>query len=211
MIKAVVFDMDGVLFDSELFYIKRTLECLHHFKVEATLEDIRSVAGGNTNHYRNAIAPLVEPIGMTFEQFDDYAWQTYKERPTPYEKILFPDTYEVLDYLSSRYRLVLATSSKSFEVADVFKRIDIEKYFEFVLTGDMFKEAKPNPDIYLTCIRKLGLQPEEIRVVEDSEYGITAAKNAGLYVFARRDDRFGFDQSKADQLIDTLSELKNYL
>ena len=80
-----------------------------------------------------------------------------------------------------------------------------------IISGEVFKESKPNPEIYLTCIEKLNLEADECVAVEDSEYGIEAAKKAGLICIAKRDDRFNYDQSKADYFIDDHDEIKDIL
>ena len=76
------------------------------------------------------------------------------------------------------------------------------------MSGEMFKESKPDPEIYLYTLSKLGLAAEDCIVVEDSTYGICAAKAAGLKVAARRDTRFPFDQSGADYLLEETCRLK---
>jgi len=77
----------------------------------------------------------------------------------------------------------------------VLSQCVLENYFEVILSGEMFDQSKPNPDIYLTAAKKLGFNPEECLVVEDSIYGITAAKLAGMYTVALEESRFGIDQS----------------
>ena len=76
------------------------------------------------------------------------------------------------------------------------------------MSGKQFRESKPDPEIYLYTLSRLGLPKEDCLVVEDSVYGIQAAKAAGLKVVAVRDQRFSFDQSAADRLIDRVADLK---
>lgn len=79
------------------------------------------------------------------------------------------------------------------------------------MSGKWFKNSKPDPEIYLYTLNKLGLLAEDCIVVEDSTYGIQAAKAAGLTVAAVRDTKFGLDQSMADYLIDQTCDLKGLL
>ena len=79
------------------------------------------------------------------------------------------------------------------------------------MSGKQFRESKPDPEIYLYTLSRLGLPAEDCLVVEDSVYGIQAAKAAGLTVAAVRDQRFSFDQSAADYLIDRTADLENIL
>ena len=79
--------------------------------------------------------------------------------------------------------------------------------FEYVVSGEQFKESKPEPDIYLHALDLLGLPANRCCCVEDSVPGITAGKRAGLTVIAKREERFGFSQDAADKIIDQLPEL----
>ena len=125
---------------------------------------------------------------------------------------MFPHVRETLDYLKDKgYILALASSSKEYEIDNVLKRCDLKDYFKLIISGEVFKESKPNPEIYLTCIKRLNLEAKECVAIEDSEYGIEAAKKAGLICIAKRDDRFNYDQSKADYFIDNHDEIKDIL
>ena len=79
-----------------------------------------------------------------------------------------------------------------------------------ICTGDDFKESKPSPEIYLWCMDKFGLKNNECLVIEDSPYGIEAAKNASMMVVARK-TTFSFSQDNADMIVDNLNEIKNEL
>ena len=79
--------------------------------------------------------------------------------------------------------------------------------FELVTSGEQFHESKPNPEIYLHTLENLGLPAGDCCCVEDSVPGITAGKAAGLTVFAKREDRFGFTQEAADHIIDAIPDL----
>ena len=89
----------------------------------------------------------------------------------------------------------------------MLRQTELTDYFEFFLSGEMFRVSKPNPEIYLTCIEKLGLSAEECIAIEDSEYGIAAAKAANLTCIAKRDTRYGFNQTAADYMVDDLLDI----
>lgn len=88
---------------------------------------------------------------------------------------------------------------------------DLVGCFDELLSGEMFHESKPNPEIYLTAAKKLKVKPEECIAVEDSSYGIAAGNAAGMRVLAYADDRYGVDQSKAYARIHHMQEIKKYL
>ena len=69
--------------------------------------------------------------------------------------------------------------------------------------------CKPDPEIYIYTMKKMGVEPKDCYVVEDSTFGLQAAESAGAVVICKRDDRFGYDQSGADYYIDRLAEIEN--
>lgn len=211
MIKAVIFDMDGVLVDSEPVYQEATINVLDSLNIKATQEDLLKLAGGSSLHFNKFIQD-VSKGSISCEDFNKVCDQYYLDNPVKYEKIMFPHVRETLDYLKDKgYILALASSSKEYEIENVLKRCDLKDYFKLIISGEVFKESKPNPEIYLTCIKRLNLEAKECVAIEDSEYGIEAAKKAGLICIAKRDDRFNYDQSKADYFIDDHDEIKDIL
>lgn len=211
MIKAVIFDMDGVLVDSEPVYQEATINVLDSLNIKATKEDLLKLAGGSSLHFNKFIQD-VSKGSISCEDFNKICDQYYLDNPVKYEEIMFPHVRETLDYLKYKgYILALASSSKEYEIENVLKRCDLKDYFKLIISGEVFKESKPNPEIYLTCIKRLNIEANECVAVEDSEYGIEAAKKAGLICIAKRDDRFNYDQSKADYFIDDHDEIKDVL
>lgn len=211
MIKAVIFDMDGVLVDSEPVYQEATINVLDSLNIKATQDDLLKLAGGSSLHFNKFIQD-VSKGSISCEDFNKVCDQYYLDNPVKYEKIMFPHVRETLDYLKDKgYILALASSSKDYEIDNVLKRCDLKDYFKLIISGEVFKESKPNPEIYLTCIKRLNLEAKECVAIEDSEYGIEAAKKAGLICIAKRDDRFNYDQSKADYFIDDHDEIKDIL
>ena len=89
--------------------------------------------------------------------------------------------------------MAVASSSPKWEVEKHLRDANIYEYFDCIVCGDMIKNSKPAPDIYLAVAQKLGVQPDECLVFEDIEMGILAGKNAGMEVCAIEDD-FSMDQ-----------------
>ena len=211
MIKAVIFDMDGVLVDSEPVYQEATVNVLESLNIKATKEDLLKLAGGSSLHFNKFIQDVSDG-SISCEDFNKICDYYYLDNPVKYEEIMFPHVRETLDYLKDDgYILALASSSKEYEIENVLKRCDLKDYFKLIISGEVFKESKPNPEIYLTCIKKLNLEANECVAIEDSEYGIKAAKGAGSICIAKKDNRFNYDQSMADYFIDDHREIIDIL
>lgn len=211
-IKAVIFDLDGVLIDSEVCYISK----LWHFVKE---EFGKSVP-------KEALLPIVGASGMAhFLAVKDYlppdwgreeylvGYRAYLARnPISYPDLCFPDVPPTLAWLEEHgYRVALATSSPRDKVGQILQECGIGRYFEVILTRDDVENCKPDPEIYRKVLEKLALPPEQCLVVEDSPLGIAAAKGAGLPVAARRESRYPIDQSGADHFLEHIGDLPTLL
>ena len=215
MFNAIIFDFDGVLFDSQKWVTK--LE--HSFFMSKGLpvkeEDLYYTIGtadGEMPYYK-IYQRHCNLINTDYGIFKKEMQEYIKSRSNyDFNNIIFPATRKLLAYLSSKdYRVALASSSDSNYISRHLKETKLEEYFEVVLTGDQFKEAKPNPEIYRCCLTKLGLNSNCVCAVEDSTNGIKAAKGADLYTFAIKDNYFGMDQSMADKIILDLADLFDFL
>lgn len=118
----------------------------------------------------------------------------------------------MIDYLYSKgYILALASNAKRATIEKVLKDLDIKERFDLVLSYEDVNNAKPHPEIYLETLVRLGIKKEQAVVIEDSPSGITSAVSAGLAVIAVHDERFNFDQTKANLVIKNISEIKGIL
>lgn len=206
-IKAIIFDMDGVLFDTETFYYNRRKTFLKEKGISIDHLPPRFFIGGNTKHIWQAI------LGDDYENWDvaqlqaEYA-QYKAQHPLPYKDLTFPDTVRVVQALKEMgYALGLASSTSKPDILRALDEAGIRDYFSVVLSGEEFSRGKPYPDIYEAAIKKLDVSCDEAIVVEDSEKGIQAATSAHLPVWAIEDRMFGMDQSKASRLLTDLGQL----
>ena len=207
MIKAVIFDMDGVIIDSEGVYLEYQLEFAKKKNPDVKLEDLYPMVGATKQECWEVVERVVSN-GQTWEELR----KEFRQRDI-YSEIDYRSIYrlEVTDTLKqlkeAGFRLALASSTHLELVERVLKENGIRDYFEAVVSGEQFKKSKPDPEIYLYTAGQLKLKPEECLAVEDSTIGITAAHRAGLKIAAVIDTRYGFDQSLADYKLNQVKEV----
>lgn len=177
--KAIVFDMDGVLFDTERVYFEAWDKTAEEMGIE--IKEIRSRCAG---HNAADIARTFDAWfdgKVTYAEFGPRknAWfhRILEEEGLPLKEGLF----EILDFLKeNNYRIALATSTRREGALFNLEKAGILQYFDVLTTGDMFEHGKPDPEIYLTACRLLGSDPAETYAVEDSYPGLEAAHRAGM-------------------------------
>ena len=211
-IQAVIFDMDGVLVDTELYYMQQSIAWLREEEGIVLPAETFLAAVGAAGDTRWNIMREHLPTSWTRERYRD-AFRAYlAAHPINYTKMLFQGVRQALETLKKGgYRLAVATSSPIEKAKDMLESCDMQHFFELVLTQNDITATKPDPEIYLTCLKKMGLTADMCVVVEDSSIGIQAAKRAGMCVFARRENRFPMDQSNADIIFEDYSDLYKWI
>lgn len=211
MKKAVIFDLDGTLIDSELFYLKLLLEFLKGKGMVLPFEEAcKTVGAHNSPVWENVARAHGGSIsGKALRQeYKDEFERKFRNRELDYSQMQFADVLPVLEKLrADGVRMAIASSSSDKIIRRVVEQQNWERFFSVLVSGDNFRKSKPDPEIYRYTMKQLGTAPEETLVVEDSTYGIEAGKAAGVMVAARRDLRFGFHQEKADCLFDDMREI----
>lgn len=179
---SIVFDMDGVLFDTEQIYMTAWKE----IAAEQGVPDVEQVAlkciGLNETSTKNVFA---EQYGADFayEEFRQAAATRFRELVEQSGLPIKPGTHELLEWLKeNHYHIALASSTKKDRVLEHLEKAGLRDYFQVVIGGDMVKCGKPDPEIYLTACRELGVEPSETYAVEDSPNGIRSAHGAGMKV-----------------------------
>ncbi len=207
MIKAVIFDMDGVIIDSEGVYLEYQLEFAKKKNPDVKLEDLYPLVGATKQECWEVVERVVSN-GQTWEELRNEFRQRDIYSEIDYRSIYRPEVTDTLKQLKEAgFRLALASSTHLELVERVLKENGIRDYFEAVVSGEQFKKSKPDPEIYLYTAGQLKLEPGECLAVEDSTIGITAAHRAGLKIAAVIDTRYGFDQSLADYKLNQVKEV----
>lgn len=207
---AVIFDMDGVIVDTEKFYLDTLARLFEAEGIEVPFEDLCVTVGASYKDFKRNLVRWFELGGEHLAEEEALArYNVWEERNQPdFAALLNHGVVETIAELKRRgVRVALASSSPMSNILLVLEACGLSDAFELVTSGEQFHEGKPNPEIYLHTLENLGLPAGDCCCVEDSVPGITAGKAAGLTVFAKREDRFGFTQEAADRIIDAIPDL----
>jgi HAD superfamily hydrolase (TIGR01509 family) len=209
-IKAVIFDMDGVIVDSKS----------HHER--AYLEVVQALGYGNSH-------------GLLFADYigrsDEVLWRDFIARHQPrqtYEELLdlktqrvveiirrekpfFDGLPELVGKLAARYTLALASGSERRVVAEVLRLDDLGRFFSAVVTGSDVKHGKPAPDIFLRAAALLNVAPRECWVIEDAKTGVAAGIAAGMQVVAITNTYRADELAHATRVVSTYGEIEQLL
>ncbi len=204
MLRAVIFDMDGVLVDSEPLHVKAERQTLVPFGIELTLEELQSNMGRSTRVF---FAELIEKyrLDTTVEQI----YPAHKARLLGFyrnEAEPIPGVLPLIqDLLRNGVDAALASSSDREVISAVLEKLDLSASFKTVISGEDVDRTKPYPDIFVETARRLGCDARESVVIEDSSAGVRAAKSAGMICVGFKSPNSGCqDLSAADLIVDDL-------
>lgn len=178
-IKGIIFDMDGVILDTETICFRTWEIAGAEFGIADMSHAQLACLGTNKT---DTLAILKKLYGEDFEaqQFLDRTSELFHQIEKTDGIPLMPHVKETLSYLHGKYTLALATSTRKSTAARQLQEAGVDTYFSSFTFGDMVTHSKPEPEIYLMACRSIGLQPEECAAVEDSPNGIKSAYAAGM-------------------------------
>lgn len=209
--RAAIFDMDGVIVDSEIVYNDYLLEFAQTKNPAVTMDQINPMVGRTKKDSWMIMADAIQN-GQTWEELYNEFRVLDIYQYVDYQKIFRPEALTVVKELKVRgYRVALASSTGPRLIARILEETGMRPWFDLIVSGGQFKQSKPNPEIYHYTAKTLKVAEEECFVIEDSEVGIEAGTAAGMTVAALRDERFGFYQGKADIMMENLMEILDYL
>ena len=211
--KAVIFDMDGVIFDSEKAVFGLWKELSDKYGFPDIEEVYMRTVGVNSKSTRKIFFDHYGP-DFPFDEYLKEESQMYHSRYDDGRLPLKPDIGSVLEYIKNKgYKAAIASSTRAELVERQIENAGLRKYFDVIVGGDMVTRSKPHPDIFLEAAERLGAIPEETYVIEDSFNGIRAA-NAGGFIPVMVPDMLPPDaemKTKARFIFDTLKEVESIL
>ena len=207
-IELIIFDMDGVLVNSEPAITFASLQTLKERGIDAEYEDFKPFTGMGDDKF---IAGVCEKYGAAYDpSMKARAYEIYIERADEWVQV-FPWSKPVLTALHCKgYRLAVASASDLVKVECNLRQIGIDTtIFDAIVTGSDVARKKPAPDIFLKAAEKAGGEPSRSLVVEDAVSGVMAAKAAGMTALGVTTsfDRTTLLDAGADWVTDDLSEL----
>lgn len=178
MIKAIFWDNDGVLVDTERLYFQANQEVFASAGLALSERDyLQLFLRQDKGAWHLLEAQGVQPDEI--QRLRDERNERYSQLLSREARVIDGVT-DVLESLHGKYLMGIVTSSRRDHFDVIHGRTDLLKYFDFVLTSGDFKRSKPHPDPYLMAIERSGLQPDECIAIEDSERGLEAATLAGI-------------------------------
>ncbi|WP_370390999.1 HAD family hydrolase [uncultured Winogradskyella sp.] len=209
MLKAVLFDMDGVIVDTEPLHYKAYHRMFNDVGINVSEELYDSFTGQSTlnicrrlvNHFelRNPAEELIRLKRQHFKYLFD----------NDQDLTLIDGVLDIIkEYYSNGITLVVASSASMPNINRIFNRFDLNQYFSGKFSGADLKQSKPHPEIFLKAAAHTGFNKCQCMVIEDSTNGIAAAKAAGIFCVGYKSlHSHGQDYSKADVVISDFNEI----
>ncbi|MFC1569817.1 HAD family hydrolase [bacterium] len=178
MLKAIFWDNDGVLVDTEGLYYQANRDTLSEIDIQLTIDQYRTISLDQGQ----SVVNLARYKGYNDEQ----VVKLRQQRDALYIKILkqgvriFPGVEETLRHLHGKAAMGIVTSSPKTYFNVIHRQTGLLSFFNLILTREEYKESKPNPEPYLLALERSGSKPEECLVIEDTLRGLEAAKAAGI-------------------------------
>ncbi len=208
MIKGLVFDMDGVIIDSEPIHIDLTVQ---------VMRDVgREPSPGEGYEFIGVINEEMWPILIARHDIKESPEELMERQMHYVKKRFFEEKLEPIDGIPELMqaakqlgiKIALATSSPRYFAEHILKNVGVEAYFDALVTADEITQGKPNPEIYTKAAHALGLEPFECVAIEDAAKGIQAAKGAGMKCIGFLNLNSGLlDTSLADFVVSSIRDI----
>ena len=213
MIKAIIFDMDGLMIDSERVTFECYQERLKDMNLTMDEEFYKTLLGKPIKGIYQRFYDVYGndfPIENVIQDVHQLMAERFETEGVPVKKGLV----ELLHYLKdNNYKTIVATSSNRDRVDKILAQANITEFFDDSICGDEVTKGKPNPEVFLKSCQKLGVNVDEAIVLEDSEAGIQASYDANIKVICIPDMKYPEKQyeEKTFKILKDLTEVTAYL
>jgi len=180
--KALIFDMDGLMIDSERLYFQAEREIADRFNVTLLEDTLWKMMGTKP---MEGLAIFVKDLNLPISTEEAFDIRTEIMRDKlKNDLVAMPGLSHILDTFYGWMKLAICTGAQQEFLDIVVDQLDIRKRFDVLQSSDGIEKGKPEPEIYLKTCEKLGFSPRDCVVLEDSQNGVQAGKRAGCYVIA---------------------------
>jgi HAD superfamily hydrolase (TIGR01509 family) len=208
--QAFIFDMDGVIIDSEPIHSRVKMDTFQHFGLPFEEKNLVKYMGRTSRELFVDVLKNENRWDLDVDDITDFKHKHYLEVLEHGDIEPVAGAVELIHTLhEAGVPLGLATSSNRKVIRIVLDRFGLEGCFSSIISGNDLPESKPNPEIYLRTAQNLNLDPATCVVLEDTKNGVLAAKRAGMQCIGYRNPNSGNqDLSKADRIIDHVGDLQ---
>lgn len=207
--KAFIFDMDGVIIDSEPIHFEIDVETMKYFGVTIAPHELDRFVG-MTNPEMWSILKQEYSIPQSVSEITEYQLKSKIELIRSTDLAPIEGIQELIFDLKKNNILIgLASSSPRAFINEVLRKYNFFEYFDSIISGEEVTKGKPAPDIYLEVSNQLNSKPNECWVLEDSKNGVQAAKAAGMKCIGFINENSGNqDLSRADIIVNNIRDIK---
>ena len=209
-IEAIIFDMDGLLVDSEPSWDQARAHMARRVGKEWTQQDHINVMGVSTDEWGQYMIDRLEltaPLEQVQSEIIHEMIEMYRQR-IPFK----PFAVEAVEWSAANYPTALASGSPPRLIEIVANSPGLQGCFDVILAADEIGAGKPDPAIYLETAKRLGISPEKCLCIEDSLFGVLAGRRANMFVINIPDPRFPLSEEQiaaADMVLNSLGELSD--
>ena len=209
MLKAVIFDMDGVIVNSEPLHRKAYFDMFEEFNLNVSNRLYESFTGKSTSAICKELCKIFD-LSISHEKLMLSKRKHFKTifDNDPEFQMIDGVLSLIKNYFYNNLTLILASSASMTNINRIFKKFDLDKFFKAKISGADLKESKPNPEIFIKAAKLSGFNKSECIVIEDSTNGITASKSAGIYCIGfNSPNSKNQNYDKADLVVSNFNEI----
>mgnify|MGYP000024889143 CR=1 FL=1 len=206
--KGIIFDFDGVIFDSEVIYLESLLQYLESIGIHSTTKDVQYLIGMKMQEICVALQKQFDLYDHSLDELRFGQYEYFDRLMESADIQAMPGLAEFLKRCKDKeMTIAVASSSGEDYIVDLLNRFNVANYFDYIVSGNCVEHGKPEPDIFLYALNKMGLNKEDVMIIEDSVNGIKAGVASGMYTIGFKGSKIIQDTSQADIEVHAFSEI----
>jgi len=206
MIKSIIFDMDGVISDTQKIHSKIEAKLLNRFGVNITASEItEKYSGVHTNDFFQKLLGKRIDVDALLEE----KWMIMAKEISENGVSEIDGASQLIEKLHKKYSLAVASASPLHFIETVLSSLQLRDYFSCIASAEEVENGKPEPDVFLLAAERLNISPQNCLVIEDGISGIVASKKAGMYCIGIvHNQKLDYDKYPANKLVNKMEQIK---